>query len=143
MSQNTSVNSAALSREDKQRIFAEELAILGFTEEVLRRMEEIGVTRTGLAANLGVDPAAVTKLLGGENNFTLRTMVRIARALRSRLRFSLTPTKALAAWQTCSSEQFNVVHVNFTSQVQTYSAERSYPVRYGYDSVLTAPSLHD
>jgi DNA-binding Xre family transcriptional regulator len=85
-----------LTKEDKRGIIAEESAIIAFTEEVLRRMEEIHVSKTQLAEKLGIDPAAVSKLIGGENNFTLKTMVRIARALQSKLRFSLMPAKQKA-----------------------------------------------
>jgi DNA-binding Xre family transcriptional regulator len=76
----------------------EELAILDFTEEVLRRMDESGVNRSTLAARLDVDPAYVSKLVGGSNNFTLRTMVRICRALESELRFHLQPSGSRAVW---------------------------------------------
>jgi DNA-binding Xre family transcriptional regulator len=85
-----------LTKEDKRGIIAEESASIAFTEEVLRRMEEIHVSKTQLAEKLGIDPAAVSKLIGGENNFTLKTMVRIARALQSKLRFSLMPAKQKA-----------------------------------------------
>jgi predicted transcriptional regulator len=96
MSQNISTNPAALTAEDKRRILAEESAILSFTEEVLRRMEEVGMTKSDLASKLDVEPAAVSKLIGGTNNFTLKTMVRIARALRSRLKFSLSAIKPVS-----------------------------------------------
>ena len=81
------------SKEEWQRTLAEQEAIIDFTEEVLRWMEEVNVSRSQLADKMKVEPAAVTRLLGGSNNFTLRTMVRIALALRARLRFSLVSTK--------------------------------------------------
>ena len=80
-----------IHRKTKSRIVAEQTAILAFTEEMLRRMEEIKLTKTELARRLEVEPAFVSKLIGGENNFTIKTMVRIARALGSRVKFSLRP----------------------------------------------------
>src|SRR5436305_12498574 len=64
-------------------------AILEFTEGVVREMERQGVTRTELARRLGATPAYVTKILRGKANFTLETMVRLARALDVRLHVQL------------------------------------------------------
>lgn len=70
-------------------------AILQFTEDVVREMERQGITRTALAQRLGATPAYVTKLLRGKVNFTLTTMVRLARALDAELHVQLTgPTLA-------------------------------------------------
>jgi transcriptional regulator with XRE-family HTH domain len=60
-------------------------AILEFTESLVREMERQGVTRSELARRIGVTPAYVTKILRGQANFTLDTMVRLARALGSDL----------------------------------------------------------
>lgn len=69
-------------------------AILELTEEVVRRMEEQSVSRSELARRLGTSPAYVTKLLRGNANLTLATMVRLARALESELHCHLTPARA-------------------------------------------------
>lgn len=60
-------------------------AIHGFTESVVREMQRQGLTRTELAERLDATPAYVTKILRGKVNFTLATMVRLARALGSEL----------------------------------------------------------
>lgn len=100
MNPNTKANSipGILSRAEKGQAYWEEAAILDFTEEVLSSMEKSGVTRTELAKRLEVDPAYVTKLIGGSNNFTLKTMVKLARALDSKLRFHLQPKHAHTVW---------------------------------------------
>ena len=56
-------------------------AILAFTESVVREMERQGLSRAELARRLNATPAYVTKLLRGKVNFTLATMMRLARAL--------------------------------------------------------------
>lgn len=61
--------------------FEVESAKLHFTGEMLAIMEERGISRSELAARLGVKPARITALLRGDNNFTLETMIRICRAL--------------------------------------------------------------
>lgn len=64
-------------------------AILEFTEAVVREMERQGISRTELARRLGTTPAYVTKILRGKVNFTLATMVRLARALSSEMHVQL------------------------------------------------------
>ena len=67
-------------------------AILEFTEDLVRTMKRKGVSRTQLANKLGKKPAYITKMLGGENNFTLATMVKVARALDMQLKVGLEET---------------------------------------------------
>ena len=64
-------------------------AILAFTESIVREMDRQGMSRTELAQRLGATPAYVTKILRGKVNFTLATMVRLARALNSDLNVQL------------------------------------------------------
>lgn len=54
--------------------------ILDFTEGLHNIMEANGVTRSGLAQRLGVSPAYITKVLRGNVNFTVDSMVRLVRA---------------------------------------------------------------
>lgn len=93
---NTDVNAkdsfaAFLEQAEQSPIYWEELAILGFTRSVLTRLQALGLTKKNLSEKLEVSPAYVTKLIGGSNNFTLKTMVKIAMALESELEVSLTP----------------------------------------------------
>src|ERR1700688_348829 len=50
-------------------------AILEFTESVVREMARQRLTRKALAKRLGATPAYVTRILRGEVNFTLATMM--------------------------------------------------------------------
>ena len=70
-------------------VFWEELAILSFTGSILERLKALGLSKTDLADRLRSSPAYVTKLLNGRNNFTLRTMVRIGRLLKSEIYIEL------------------------------------------------------
>ena len=69
-------------------------AILDFTEAMVREMDRQQITRAELARRLGSSPAYVTKILRGDANFTLETMVKIARALDTELRVALAPPAA-------------------------------------------------
>ena len=82
-----------------------ERAQLEFTEKVLTRMKEIGVSRSDLASNLGVHRGMITKLLNGKNNFELATMVRIARALKCGFRSHLEPEGTKACWINVLTEE--------------------------------------
>lgn len=82
---------AFLEQAEESPIYWEELAILGFTRSLLSRLHSLGLSKKNLAEKLDVSPAYVTKLIGGSNNFTLKTMVKIAMALESELGISLTP----------------------------------------------------
>lgn len=68
-----------------------ELAKAEFTEAVACRLRDEGVSQARLAKALGVSPAYVSKLLRGDNNFTIETMVRVARTLGARVEFRLVP----------------------------------------------------
>ncbi|MDY7093439.1 MAG: helix-turn-helix transcriptional regulator [Acidobacteriota bacterium] len=62
-----------------------------FTEAIFQRMESEGVSRSELARRLETSPAYITKILRGDGNFTIATMVRLARALDMELKIELQP----------------------------------------------------
>ena len=65
--------------------------VLSLTSEFIDRMDRTNVSRTELARRLGVQPPRVTRILQGNDNFTLRTLVQVAQALDCRLAFALEP----------------------------------------------------
>jgi len=73
-------------------------AKLSFTEEMLCQMNDIGVTKAVLADRLKVSPAQITRLCSGVNNFTLETMVRVARALGCEFKSHLQPAGTTTQW---------------------------------------------
>ncbi len=72
----------------------EEGAIIAFTEALSAAMAEQGITRTELARRLGTSQAYVTRVLGGNANFTLKTMTKLAFALGMQLNVGLRPQQA-------------------------------------------------
>jgi transcriptional regulator with XRE-family HTH domain len=78
--------------------FWHEIAVEDFTEEVVDAMERQGVTRAELARRLGTSQAYVTKLLSGNANFTLKTMVKVALCLGRELRLHLAPRGSQTRW---------------------------------------------
>ena len=65
--------------------------IFDFTEGLHRLMEANGVSRSELARRLGVSPAYVTKVLRGNVNFTLDSMVRLVRATGGEVSLQVAP----------------------------------------------------
>jgi DNA-binding phage protein len=71
-----------------------EEAILDFTEQICEQMEKQKITRAGLAERLGVSRAFITKLLNGNPNLTLKTMMNIVSALKSDLNIQIQPRRS-------------------------------------------------
>ena len=72
--------------------------ITEFSEDIWRLMEEQKVSRAELARRLGTSRAYVTKLLGGNANFTLQTMTKVAMALGSQVHVHVAGRDALTRW---------------------------------------------
>ena len=60
-------------------------AIYSFTEELNRLAEIEGVSRAEIARRLGTSAAYVTKIFRGDANFTIESMVKLARVIGARL----------------------------------------------------------
>lgn len=76
-----------------------EAVILEITEAVVRRMDELAMSRSELARRLGTSPAYVTKILRGSANFTLASIVKLARALECDVSVRLAPRRQVAAYE--------------------------------------------
>lgn len=68
-----------------------ELKIIGFTERLVARMDEKGMSRVQLARKLGVSKSFVTKLLNGTPNLTIKTMVSVAQKVGCELDLDMFP----------------------------------------------------
>jgi transcriptional regulator with XRE-family HTH domain len=79
--------------------FRFETIILDITEQIAKRMKERQINRTQLAKALDVSPAAVTKILNGNSNFTLRTLLTIGDALDLDLAIKFRPKETSAEAQ--------------------------------------------
>jgi transcriptional regulator with XRE-family HTH domain len=93
--------------EKYQRMFDEALAspeawedgpVVEFTEDLCRLMKEKNVSRADLAKKIGTSRAYVTKLLGGNANFTLATMVKLAFALDGAVHVHIADKWAVTRW---------------------------------------------
>ena len=82
---------AAAEAARQTHAYRAEGASIQFTEELVARMKASGINRSALAEKIGTSPAYVTKILRGDTNFTLDSMVKIADALGCELTIGLRP----------------------------------------------------
>ncbi len=73
-------------------------AVLDFTDELARLMDEQQVSRAELARRIGSSQAYVTKALNSRANFTIASMTKLALALGSELRLHLAPRHSVTHW---------------------------------------------
>ena len=76
-----------------------EIPVVEFTEDLWRLMEEQKVSRAELARRIGTSRAYITKLLGGDANFTLMTMVKLAMALGGAVHVHISDQQSYTTWQ--------------------------------------------
>lgn len=71
---------------------------IDFAVAVERALEHTDKRRVELAADLGVTPSRITKVLSGESNLTMEMMHRIAEALDHKVQIHLSPKCANGRW---------------------------------------------
>lgn len=93
--------------------FLTEEKILEFTERVVLEMGKKNITRVQLANALGSSKPFVSKLLKGNANMTVKTMVAVAHALGCNLHLDLYP-KGFKARTFSVSPDFTPVEIDYT-----------------------------
>lgn len=76
-----------------------EVAVMEFIMDLDRLMKEKEISRAELARRIGTSRAYITKLLGGNANFTLMTMVKLAMALRGAVHVHIADQRASTTWR--------------------------------------------
>lgn len=73
-------------------------AIHGFTEQLYELMERRGMRKSELAERIGSSPAYITKVMRGNTNFTIESMVRLVRALEGKLWIKVSGSEDAIRW---------------------------------------------
>lgn len=68
--------------------------LIDINEQLVRLMARLNLNKSQLATRLGVSNAYVTKLLRGNENLTLKQLVRIVVAMDSRIDVAVVPANA-------------------------------------------------
>ena len=69
--------------------FEFDLLAIDIGERIVERMEQLRMTRTELAAQVGVSKARISQILSGHDNLTLKSLVAVACGLESRIELRL------------------------------------------------------
>ena len=101
--------------------FEFDLLAIDVGERIVERMEDLGMTRTELAAAVGVSKARISQILGGHDNLTLKSLVAVAVGLESRIEVCLTDRRSSRA--AISRRQCHLVDPSKLGEVVT--GERS------------------
>lgn len=75
-----------------------EIRKLSIVEELLQFMKQADVNRTELAERMGVPPSRITKMLSGDSNLTIDTLVRAGRAVGADLAQTFVPQGNRVKW---------------------------------------------
>jgi transcriptional regulator with XRE-family HTH domain len=76
--------------------FRLETLIYKITEQISDRMDQKGISRTKFAQLMGISPPAVTKILNGNSNFTLKTLLSVADVLELDLKVNFEEKREFA-----------------------------------------------
>jgi transcriptional regulator with XRE-family HTH domain len=79
--------------------------VVELTEDLSRRMKEQKISRAELARRMGTSRAYITKLLSGDANFTLQTMVKLALAVGGVLHLHISDKDVATRWQDKALEE--------------------------------------
>jgi transcriptional regulator with XRE-family HTH domain len=94
--------------------FLTEEKILDFTERIISEMDNKSISKSQLADSLGKTKPFITKLLKGNANMTLKTIVSIANALECNLFLDLYP-KGFRAHTFFVSSDFTPVKIDYSA----------------------------
>jgi transcriptional regulator with XRE-family HTH domain len=112
-------------------------ATLEFTEDIVLQMEKNKINKSLLAEKLKVKPAYITKLLSGHNNYTLKTMVKVAFVLDCELRTHLQPKNVQGQWIEFLKEEPTV------SKTEAETLRAELPPLSAYNKIIPARVTSD
>lgn len=90
-------------------------------EELLQFMKREGINRSELAARMGVPPSRITKMLSGDSNLTIDTLVRAGRAVGADLHQTFAMEGKKVRWTSYDPAD---IHEAFASPVRTTAVEK-------------------
>jgi transcriptional regulator with XRE-family HTH domain len=86
------------------------------SEQIYQAMQRGHISNAELARRLGKSRAYVTKILSGNVNFTLETLVIITAALNYELKFEMTPRSMIDSWASVPAIQTTRRALNWRDQ---------------------------
>ena len=102
--------------------FLTEQLLLEINEQFCRIMDEQGISRSELADRIGVKRQFITRILNGNPNITLLTLVKVATALNAKIGFELTVAR--------KAQQKDVQGISIPHQFSLPGRSREEKARY-------------
>jgi transcriptional regulator with XRE-family HTH domain len=103
-----------------------ETAKLDFSFELNRMFKRSGMTQAELATKIDSSPAYITKVFRGDTNFTIETMVKLARAVDGELHIQITPINQNKRWlNELSSFGSEPWHIDETAKQWAHFSKKS------------------
>lgn len=75
-----------------------EEAKIAFAVELSKQLDLEGIIRSELADTIGSSPAYITKVLRGESNLTIESMIKLSAAAKGELHIHVTPNNSSMRW---------------------------------------------
>ncbi len=88
-----------------------EKTILKFTDQLYRLLKKNKLSKKEFAEKIGTSQAYITKVLRGDANFTIETMVKLTRALGGTLEIHAAPKEENVAWYKVISGRKDKKHI--------------------------------
>ncbi len=82
-----------------------------------------GISQTELANKIGTSPAYITKVFRGDTNFTIETMVKLARAVDGELHIDIVAPKEKEEWTKVVAETKKAPHETTNEWIKTLESE--------------------
>jgi transcriptional regulator with XRE-family HTH domain len=101
--------------EESGELTIEEIKV-NIAEQIYLAMQEQDRSEAELARRLGCKPPYVNKILHGDTNFTIESLVKIGMALNLKLELRLVPKQTLTVTNVTNTHGANVIPAVFTSR---------------------------
>jgi len=93
-----------LNNAKEQDSYWVERAKINYSIAFNRFFEKKGITQSELAKNIGTSSAYITKVFRGDTNFTIETMVKLARSVDGELHIDIVTPKGKEEWNKIISQ---------------------------------------
>ena len=118
-----------LKKAKKNHSYWIERITLNFASSLHKIMEEKQVTGSELSRRIESSPAYITKVLRGDANYTVETMVKLAMALDSEVEIKIKPRTYDDEWQPIAGNVVPIRKRTLTVSSEIYSEKEYY--KYG------------
>ena len=105
-----------VAEEDRSSVaYRQQALVLEIADRVHARIDQLGISQAELARRMGVSRPMVTKLLTGDSNFQLKTLLRLADALDMELMVDFVlPGVSMPGFLSARAEEAQVVHCSIS-----------------------------